>query len=336
MDPTPTQPHRPVRSGDFLDRASGFLQSELNSVNGILTAVVDSESSLIREVAEYISFTGGKKLRPMLTLLTARGLGGQCSPPVHLASAMEAIHVATLLHDDVIDRAPVRRGQASVNARWGDDIAILMADYLFAAAFDLALQHVGPEPLRLLTRVTRNMCEGEIYQIERRQRWLTQEDYLYLISCKTAYLFSACCALGAMHAGLDESTIEAAASFGLDFGLAFQITDDTLDYTAVDEHWGKPVGIDLTDGKQTIPLILAHERASEADRRRLEAIMNDGRDLASVRELLNRYGAIESSLEMARHYAGQASQRLQAVPGADPEAFSILESMPGYVVGRAF
>lgn len=313
-----------------------FLAPELSQIEQILRNLVDSESELIREVGDYIALSTGKKLRPIVTLLCERAFRPTERPSVEIAAALEAIHVATLLHDDVIDRAQVRRGRPSVNARWDDDVAILMADYLYAAAFDLSMKHLSVEPLQLICAITRQMCEGEMYQIERRGQWLTPDDYLHIITRKTAALFSACGAIGGICAALPEKTIDLLSAFGLNFGLAFQITDDALDYTAKDENWGKSIGIDLEGGKQTLPLILALQEASPEDRQQLESVLNNGRDLPLICRTLERYGTIERSLETARGYAKRATEQLADLDVHDPTAFDYLTALPEYVIGRRY
>ena len=331
-----TQPHKAVQLNNPIADISNYLAPELQAIDAILHQVVESDSPLLREVGEYICLTSGKKLRPIMTLLIARAFGKERKAPVHVAAAMEIIHVATLMHDDVIDKATVRRGKPSVNARWGDDVAILMADYLYAAAFELALEHLNPEPLRLICQITRRMCEGEMFQIERRGQRLSREDYMQLITCKTGYLFSACSTVGGMNGGLAGEELLRATSFGMDFGLAFQMTDDTLDYVATDEHWGKSVGMDLTTGKQTLPLILTLQDATPEDRQQLEGILNNGRDFAAISRLINRYDAINRSLGIARDYARQARSHLQGLPIANATAFEYLLALPEYVVNRRY
>jgi len=326
----------PVYSGDPVAEISRFLAPELRAIEQILHEVIHADSPLIRAVGEYICLSTGKKLRPILTLLTARAFGAPAALPVQVAAAIEAIHVATLLHDDVIDGARLRRGKPTVNARWGDDVAILMADYLYAAAFELALHHLDPEPLRLICQVTRQMCEGEVFQIEHRDQYPSVDDYLRLISCKTAYLFSACGALGGLSAGLSGEALAGVSAFGLNFGLAFQITDDTLDYLAADNHWGKACGMDLAAGKQTLPLILALRDAAPEDRRQLEAVLGDGRDLQVIRAVLERYGCFDRSIETARGYAREALSQVQRLLVRDPAAYDYLRLLPDYVVQRRY
>ncbi len=333
-------PTQPLPSRDVVVEIAQFLAPELARVESILRETINSNSKMIGEIGEYLRLASGKKLRPMLTLLMTRAFGGgERAAPAEIAAAMEAVHVATLLHDDVIDDAALRRGQVSVNARWGNDVAILMADYLYAAAFELALSHLDPKPLRLICEVTRRMCEGEMFQIEQRGQWLSAEDYLYIITCKTAHLFSACTTLGALCGGLSGTELDRATAFGMNFGLAFQITDDALDYTAPEDQLGKPAGLDLASGKLTLPIILALRDATPDDARRIRAILQEGRNGDARHEisaLLARYDSIERSLDVARDYGAQALTQLRALPVRDAAAFELIEALPDYVISRRF
>ncbi len=336
----PAQPKQPAQPDNLVVEIAQYLERELAAVDRVLHDILDSQSSLVREVGEYICLAGGKKLRPMITLLAARAYNAPSPAPVQLAAAMEAVHVATLMHDDVIDKAPMRRGRPSVNARWGDDVAILMADYLYAAAFELSLNYLDHEPLRLICQVTRRMCEGEMFQIEKRGRWLEPEDYIPLITCKTACLFSACAAVGGIAGGLDPVTIARLSAFGLEFGLAFQITDDALDLTATDALWGKPVGIDMATGKQTLPLILALRQATDAERRTIESILENGGSVAAANgemlAILERYGCIDETLETARRFARQAVAHLDGLTVYDEVAAEYMKILPDYVITRQY
>jgi octaprenyl-diphosphate synthase len=329
------QPHNSAHPGDVVAEIGHYLAPEMAQVESTLHEVLDSESTLIREVGAYISLASGKKLRPMMTLLCARAFGPVGTPPpVAVAAAMEAVHVATLLHDDVIDKASLRRGQASVNARWGDDVAILMADFLYTNAFELAMKHLDTDALRLITQVTRRMCEGEMFQIERRGKWLEPEDYMQIISAKTACLFSGCAAMGALAAGLADDAIAAAAAFGMDFGLAFQITDDALDYTGDVEQLGKQPGADLQAGKQTLPLILALQCAPPEERRRLQALLSEGHDHNVIRQVVKQYRTLDQALELANTYARKAGGNLTTLTVRDDVACDFLMALPAYVIAR--
>ncbi len=316
--------------------AGELLSNELQGVRDVLRQIVESDDPLIREVGEYVCLTSGKLLRPMVTLLIHRAFCPAVPPPVKIAAAMETIHVATLLHDDVIDKAKIRRGHPSVNARWGDDVAILMADYLFAWVFDLALSHLDNAPLRLISRVTRRMCEGEMFQIERRGTWLSSEDYITIITAKTAALFSACSALAGLCGGLDPDAVSRLSNFGLQFGLAFQITDDILDFTAADGHWGKRVGMDLAEGKQTLPLILTLRDASPADRDKLAHILSNGRDFNQILATIHHYQAIDHSREIASGHIREALSSLNDLPVYDESARDCLQSLTEFLLRRPY
>lgn len=338
MEKTATEPPRTAVSDlDTVKKITEFLAKDLDRVDALLAeSLDDSESELVREVGQYVCFTKGKKLRPILTILTTQALAPEKSAPVEVAAAIELIHVATLLHDDVIDKASMRRGRPSVNARWGDDVAILMADYLYARAFDLALSTLRPEVMRLLCKVTQRMCEGEMFQIKLRDRNLTETDYLHVVERKTGSLFSACTALGALLGGASQNEINRARAFGFNFGIAFQITDDALDYNAHDEQWGKDIGMDVSGGKQTLPLLLALDAATSEDRAFIEKWMKNGRDFDSILDTINRYNGVERALDEARKYAELAAENLASLSCVRGEARTLLASLPEYVLRRAF
>lgn len=315
---------------------SDSLKKDLLLVDDLISSVHDSESRLIREVGEYLELGRGKKLRPALAILAARACGKSegDSDVVAVASCVELFHVATLLHDDVIDEARNRRGRPSVNAKWSNSVAILMADYLYASAFDLSLSSMQPEILRLLCQVSQRMCEGEMYQIEKEGQVLTREDYFKIIEHKTARLFSACAGVGAMVANGDGDAVARLSEFGFLFGVAFQITDDTLDYTAADRNWGKPVGGDIAGGKQTLPLIHTLEVASPDDRSALLGMMNNGRDFQGVLSHIEKYNGLDHAREVARDYASRATQSLDGWQGNGQ--LQPFRDLCDYVVSRGF
>ncbi len=314
-----------------------FLEEDLARVRGILARTHDGQGNLMREVAAYVADGEGKLLRPCMLCLSARAHGLEPEGTDHhvrLAAAIELFHVATLLHDDVIDKASLRRGRQTVNARWGDDVAILYADYLYATVFDLALSTLNPQTMRVLTGTTRLMTEGEFLQIERRGSWLTVEDYLKIIKCKTGYLFSAAAGLGALAAGADGEAIERMLRFGVEFGMAFQITDDTLDYGAQGDNWGKRVGADLAEGKQTLPLLRTLAAATETDREALERVLENGRDFETVQVFVRKYRAIEESLAVAAQHAERALGYLEPL-GEEP-AGEYLRALTQHVTARTY
>lgn len=305
-------------------------------VNSQIEESLRVEGRLMGEVAAYIRQGQGKLMRPALACLAARALltSHNREDRIRVATAVELIHTATLLHDDVIDKSQLRRGRQTVNAMWGDDVAILMADYLFATAFDLTLSTLQPEALRIITQATQDMTIGEMYQIETRDRWLTVEDYLRIISAKTARLFGACAGLGALVAGGSSAHVRDFAEFGIQFGLAFQLTDDALDYVAQGERWGKRIGADLAEGKQTLPLLHTLQEASPEDHRLLSACLGNGRDFDTVNRYVAKYGGVEAARSQARDHASRAISHLESAP--DSEALGLMRALADYIAEREY
>ena len=317
---------------DLIARLNKVLSAELAGVDSHLGAMLTSDTRLVREVGEYLKSGQGKRLRPILTILAARMMGYTGDDHVKMGAALEMLHTASLLHDDVIDCAPLRRGSATVNARWGDDVAILIADYLYAEAFNLAHDALSSDVVRLLCKVTAQMTEGELFQIEKRDVFLTREDYLRIVRSKTAYLFSACTTLGGLLARADEEEIRLLASYGMNFGIAFQVTDDTLDMAAAAVDTGKQHGADIRNGKQTLPLILTLAAANEADRNELATIWKSGRDPELIMGMIRKYHGIENALEEARTFATSAATQLETLPSGSARDF--LQEISEYVISR--
>ena len=325
------------RISAILEKAFEYLRADLDRVEAAIATQLRFSKPLMGEVGRYLADSKGKRLRPMLALLAARMFGVREFADSHtrVAGALEMVHLATLLHDDVIDKATTRRGKPSVNAKWGDDVAILMADHLFSAAFPLILDEAGRPAVRALTEATCLMCEGEMFQIEKRDQLLTVEDYLFIIRCKTARLFGACAEIGAFLAGATDGPASAMREFGLNFGMAFQITDDLLDYTARGAKWGKQVGTDISNGKQTLPFIHAVSVATPGDRAFLLSSLNNGSgNLPKILDRIAHYGAIGHSHAMARRYTEQALASLNGLPG--DEARAHLERLATYIANREY
>jgi len=297
-----------------------YLKPQLAQVRRHRDTAFRVEGTLMGEVARYVGGRSGKMLRPALVSLSARAFGydGTGDHDTLLGAAVELFHLATLLHDDVIDKAPLRRGRPTVCARWGDDVAILFADYLYATSFDFALEVLDPEVVRVLSKTTQKMASGELYQIEKRGEWLSIEDYYNIIQSKTAHLFSASAGLGAIIAGEKGENVERMFRFGLNFGMAFQITDDALDYEASGEAWGKRLGGDLEEGKQTLPLLHALRHGTPEDRAALVAALNNGRDFETVHAIVRRTNSIDYSLERAAEYTRAAQDAIAGLPDSEP------------------
>jgi len=321
-------------SNDTLARLTAYLADDLEQVDRWIRMAFESEVALTNEVGRHVQAGSGKRLRPMLTLLASRLSGNRIEAAVRAAAIVELIHVASLVHDDVIDRAPLRRGSPTVNAKWNSDVAILMADYIYSRAFEIAFECLPSPLLAILCRVAATMCDGEMFQIEKRDQRLTEEDYLYIIRCKTAGLFSACTRLGSALAQADESSVAALERYGLHVGCAFQITDDVLDLTADPARLGKKIGTDIACGKQTLPLIHAIEKADAEDRAFLLAALKNEPSSEGIVERVVKYRGIEYALDVARRYAQQARECLVGLP--DGRAVELLRELTTLVVNRAY
>jgi octaprenyl-diphosphate synthase len=316
----------------LIERITSYLGNDLARVEQHIQCVLESDTALVREVGGYVCSTQGKRLRPMLVILGSQAFGYGGEDHTKVAAALELVHTATLLHDDVIDKASLRRSRPTVNARWGDDVAILIADYLYSHAFDLAMQVLSPEVLRLICNVTARMCEGEMFQIEKRDALLSRDDYFRIVRNKTAYLFSACTGLGSRIADAGDEQVAMLAQYGLNFGMAFQITDDTLDFVAEDADLGKQHWTDIRNGKQTLPLIHTFEVADPADRDDLWNCWNNGRDCERIMGHIRKYRGIEFALAQAREFAASAREHIEPLGGSYP--VQLFRELSDYVVER--
>src|SRR6266699_4091780 len=239
-------------------RIFSLIASELNEVEVEFERQARSNIQVIAYISNYLRSSGGKRVRPALTILSNYAVGGDGARynSIRMATVMEFLHTATLVHDDIIDNADKRRNRPTVNALYGDETAVLMGDWLYMSAFETSLAERSLPILDILTRVTRKMTEGELLQLTTLGRTdITEQQYLDVIERKTAFLFSACCEVGAILGGASEPEKKALADYGMNLGMAFQLTDDLLDFTSSDEALGKSAGVDLLGGKVTLPLI---------------------------------------------------------------------------------
>jgi len=311
-----------------LDRLSALLKTDLDRVNTLILERMQSPVALIPQLAGHIIAAGGKRLRPMLTLATARLCGyrpaaGRTPRPVALAAAVEFIHTATLLHDDVVDDSDLRRGLATANAVWGNKASVLVGDFLFSRAFELMVEDGALPVLSILSRASAVIAEGEVLQLVTSNDVATTEAaYLEVINAKTAQLFAAASRIGAVVAGRSEAEEQALESFGRNLGIAFQLIDDMLDYSAQQSELGKSVGDDFRDGKITLPVVLAVRAADDRERefwrRTLEDSEQRDGDLEHAIELMRRHGTLAATLERAREY-GDAARRALAIFRDSPE-----------------
>jgi octaprenyl-diphosphate synthase len=314
-----------------------LVEDDLVRVEEVFAEQARSDVGLVGEIGRYIQEGGGKRVRPALLLLASRLCGYRGARAVTLAATVEFIHAATLLHDDIIDEATTRRGRRSVNSRWGNDVTVLLGDFLYTRSMAMALSQDNLPILRLLSDVTLRMIEGEILEIERDgDMAVTEGEHLDLIRRKTADLFAACTRIGALLGEVGEEREEALARYGLHLGMCFQMVDDLLDFTADEETLGKPVANDLREGKVTLPMIYLLRRAADGDAEKVRAVLED-RGFARVsREeivrLARERGALDEARSLAESHAAAARRDLLAF---DPSPFrDALEALPGFILFR--
>ncbi len=306
-----------------LDRLNTLLQDDLKRVNALIVKRMHSPVALIPQLAGHIVAAGGKRLRPMLTLATSRLCGYRGDRHIALAAAVEFIHTATLLHDDVVDDSDLRRGLATANAVWGNKASVLVGDFLFSRAFELMVEDGSLPVLSILSRASAIIAEGEVLQLVTSNDVATTEDaYLEVINAKTAQLFAAASRIGAVVSDRSEAEAQALESFGRNLGIAFQLIDDMLDYSAKQSELGKSVGDDFRDGKITLPVVLALRAADDRERefwrRTLEDSEQRDGDLDHAIELMRRHGTLTATLERAREY-GDAARRALSTFRDSPE-----------------
>jgi octaprenyl-diphosphate synthase len=314
-----------------------LVEDDLVRVEDLFAEQARSDVRLVSEIGRYIQEGGGKRVRPALLLLASRLCGYREERAVVLAATVEFIHAATLLHDDIIDEATVRRGRRSVNSRWGNDVTVLLGDFLYTKSMAMALSQDNLPILRLLSDVTLHMIEGEILEIERNGNMqVTEEDHLDLIRRKTADLFAACTRIGGLLGGVDEKRMEALTSYGLNLGICFQMVDDLLDFTAEEKTLGKPVANDLREGKVTLPMIFLLRRAAAADAEKVRAVLEDRGFGRVTREEIVRLARDHGALEEARTLAGSYAEAARAdLVAFGPSPYrDALEALPGFILAR--
>jgi octaprenyl-diphosphate synthase len=313
-----------------LDPLSRLLKSDLERVNRLIVQRMDSPVGLIPQLAGHLVAGGGKRLRPMLTLGSARLCGYRGDRHVALAAAVEFIHTATLLHDDVVDASELRRGRDTANALWGNKPAILVGDFLFSRSFELMVADGSLRILEILSRASAIIAEGEVMQLMTTSDTATTEAaYLAVIEAKTAELFAAASRIGAVLAERPAAEEEALDVFGRNLGIAFQLVDDMLDFSACQAELGKSVGDDFRDGKVTLPILVALARGNEEERefwrRTLEDMDQQSGDLERAIRLVESHGALAETLSRARNYAAAAIEAL-SVFGDGPERRALTDA----------
>jgi len=314
-----------------------FFGEAIKQVEVHMEAYLRSEVRLIPEIIRHIIDSGGKRFRPLLLLAASDLCGYNGNRRYPLAAVIEFIHTATLLHDDVIDEADVRRGKASANRVWGNAASVLVGDFLYSKSFRLLTEYGNLDIIKLLSTTTNTMSEGEVLQLVKRgDVSITEADYLSIIDKKTAVLISAACALGGHLGEVPPDRIDALAQYGLRVGAAFQMTDDTLDYIAQEHEFGKAIGKDLEEGKLTLPLIRTMTQGSEEERTRMRTLLGKKartpEDIRVIMTLISRYDGIAYTLDKASTLITEAKDRLSAFP--DSPQKTVLLTIADYIIDR--
>ncbi len=312
---------------------------DLRQVETFMEREFRSEVALIPEISRYLIGSGGKRFRPLLLIACANLSGYRGERCARLASVLEFIHTATLLHDDVIDEGQLRRGKASANTVWGNAASVLVGDFLYSKSFRILSDDGSIDVLRLMSETTNIMSEGEVFQLIRSgDVRITEEDYLTIIEKKTAILMAAACAIGGILGERGSAGVEALRRFGLLLGMAFQMTDDTLDYMAEEALFGKTIGKDLQEGKLTLPLIAALARSPEAERSRIIGLVEEmkrtgGADgVGEVVDCIRRHGGISYTLGKAEAFVEEARACLDGFDSS--EARQHLLAIAGFILER--
>jgi octaprenyl-diphosphate synthase len=319
------------------ERVAALVGDALAEVEAEIRRELSSPVPLIQEMGGYIAGAGGKRLRPILLLLAA-GLARYQGPrAIRLACVVELLHTATLIHDDVVDQAPLRRGHPSANAQWGDDASVLVGDHLYSKSFAMLVRDNDRGVMETLARATVSMTEAEVFQLQLKRSGLTSEaDYVRIITQKTASFISACCRIGALLGAAPPAQTEALTRYGLDIGIAFQISDDALDFTADQARLGKAIGADLREGKRTLPLIAMLDRAPAAQAEQVRAALHrrtlEAAEIEDIRRLVLEHDGVEYARARAHAFAEAAKADLEAfAPSEERETLALVAD---FVVDR--
>jgi octaprenyl-diphosphate synthase len=310
------------RGYEALHALQYLVRDELTQVNDVIVARMQSRVELIPTLASHLIASGGKRLRPMLTLASAKLCGYSGGRQLKLAACVEFIHTATLLHDDVVDESDLRRGAATANAVFGNEASVLVGDFLFSRSFQLMVEDGSLRVLEILSNASSVIAEGEVAQLLTNNDTSTSEDaYLEVIRAKTAALFAAACSIGAVVADRPNIEEDALDGYGRNLGIAFQLVDDALDYSAEQVALGKTVGDDFREGKLTLPVVLAYRRGSAEERsfwqKTLEENDRDDEDFVRAVALMNKHGSLDATIERARHYGEIAKDALGIFSDSD-------------------
>ncbi len=322
-----------------VEQLQALIAQPMEEVNKVILARMDSTVPLIPQLAGHLISSGGKRLRPMLTLASAKLVGYEGKRHIGLAAAVEFIHTATLLHDDVVDESSLRRGKKTANLIWGNQPSVLVGDFLFSRSFELMVESDSLRVLKILANAAAVITEGEVLQLTTANDLSTSEEkYLQVITSKTAVLFAAACEVAGVVSEQGKEVEEALEAYGRNLGIAFQLVDDVLDYSAKQATLGKTVGDDFREGKITLPIILAYRRGNEEEKafwkRTVERRKQEDGDLEKAHSLLEQHGTLTDTLERARHYGAIAKDALGIF--RDCETKNILTNIVDFCISRAY
>jgi octaprenyl-diphosphate synthase len=325
-------------SNASIDALVGLVAADMERVNATILSRTGSEVTMIPEVANHLISSGGKRLRPMLTLAMANLTGYSGDGHIKLAASVEFMHTATLLHDDVVDESELRRGKLSARMLWGNEASVLVGDFLLGQAFRMMVEVGSLRALDILSSAAATIAEGEVMQLAAAKNTATTEDeYLAVIRGKTAELFAAACEVGPVIANRPKAEQAACRSYGMNLGIAFQLVDDALDYGGTSAKLGKNVGDDFREGKITLPVVLSYRRGSEEERAFWKRAMEQGdvadRDLDDAVAIMRRHRALDDTIERARHYGAMARDALALFPKS-PMKQSLLDTVD-FCIDRA-
>ena len=314
-------------------------QDDLSSMDLVIQSRLQGKEQLVQDITCHIINSGGKRLRPILSILSAKLFDYQGSRHINLSAAVEFIHTATLLHDDVVDRSNLRRGRPTANKNWDNKSSILVGDFLFSQSFVLMAEDGEPEVLKILSKAATIIAEGEVKQLSSIANLeLTIDNYLQIISAKTAELFAAACQVGAIVANVDQRLRLAMYNFGLNLGIAFQIMDDILDYMAEGVVLGKNIGDDFQEGKVTLPIIIVYGLSDHNERNFWDRVMSckiqKKEDFNMALDILNKYHIMEQCLDMAKDFTNKAKQYIAMAP--DNKIKSALIDVLDFSIERQF
>ena len=320
-----------------LQNVIDLYSDDLKRVEELMERYLYSEVPLIPEVFNHLIGSGGKRLRPLLLLIVSDLCEYKGESRYPLSAVLEFIHTASLLHDDIVDHAKTRRGKASANDIWGNSVCVLVGDFFYSKSFQLMTSHGNISIIKLLSAATNTMSEGEVFQLTKVDDTnITEREYLSVIEKKTAILISAACAVGGILADAPEAKTEALTRFGMRLGMAFQITDDTLDYIAAEDEFGKAIGTDLREGKITLPLIHTLKKCSSGDKNLIRKIINsknpDREGIIEIVSLIKKYKGIDYALNKAREYIEEGKGFLETFK--DSESKSSLLTISDYIIDR--